>query len=347
MKVLHVLQSDRFSGAENVVCQMIKMFDRDKDIQMVYCSRDGQIRGEVEKQGICFVPIKELSVSELKRVIQSEKPDLIHAHDMRAGFITACSCGSIPFVSHIHVNALDSQGLSAKAIAYRFAARKAKHIFWVSDSAFESYRFHNSLREKSSVLYNVIDIEALYRKMDTDRQSYDYDIVYLGRLTAQKNPQRLIRVLKQALELKPDLKIAVIGTGELEAETKQLASDLRMNDKVTFLGFQTNPLKILHDAKVMIMTSQWEGTPMCSLEAMALGVPIVATPVDGLKNVVINGETGVLSDDDSKLAAELVRIASDPHIHDSMSDKAKALSKKMNDLETYRSAILKGYGIEK
>ena len=341
MKILHLLQSNHFSGAENVVCQIIKMFDGDKHIQMAYCSCDGQVREEVERQGIRFIPIRELSV---KKIIKYEKPDMIHAHDMRASFVVACSCGSIPFVSHIHNNAFDSRGVSIKSVAYWFAAVRAKHIFWVSNSSYEGYKFHRSLKGKSSVLYNVIDIDALYNKMDTDDKSYDYDIVYIGRLTFPKNPERLIRIMRMVVEKKSDVKIAIVGTGDLDKETRRLTMDLKLDDNISFLGFQSNPLKILYDAKVMVMTSRWEGTPMCALEAMALGVPIVATAVDGLKDLVINGKTGLLCDDDHRLALGLVRIISDGRFHDQLSKNSVEMSQQLNDLESYRSAIMRGYG---
>ena len=180
MKVLHLLRSNRFSGAENVVCQIIGIFRGNQDIEMVYCSPDGQIREALNERNILFAPITELSVKEVKRVIREEKPDIIHAHDMGASVVAACACGKIPLVSHIHNNNFDSRGVSAKSIIYSFAAAKAKHIFWVSQSAFDGYAFHKQFKSKSSVLYNILDIDALHKKMGTDTTQYDYDVIYVG-----------------------------------------------------------------------------------------------------------------------------------------------------------------------
>lgn len=343
MKVLHLLQSNRFSGAENVVCQIIGMMRNEPDMEMVYCSRDGQISDALRERNIPFVPIQELSVKEVKRVVKEQKPDIIHAHDMRAGFVATCACGKIPLISHIHNNNFDSRGLSAKSIAYYFAARKAKHIFWVSQSSFDGYAFHKSLKNKSTVLYNIIDINALYEKMKLDNNSYDYDVVYVGRLTPPKNPRRLMNVFRLLQEKQPDVKMAVVGTGELEAETKALAKDYDLLDNVSFLGFMPNPLKLLYDSKVMIMTSRWEGTPMCALEAMALGVPIVSTPVDGLKDLVINGKNGYLSDDDEELAVKLCTLSNDELLHDLFSSACIAKSKIYNDKQKYKGKLLSVY----
>lgn len=343
MRILHLLQSNRFSGAENVVCQIIGMMRNEPSMEMVYCSCDGQISDALRERNIPFVPIRELSVKEVKRVLKEQKTDIIHAHDMRAGFVAARACGKIPLISHIHNNNFDSRGLSVKSIAYYFAARKAKHIFWVSKSSFEGYAFHKTLTDKSTVLYNIIDVNALYEKMRLDGNSYNYDVAYIGRLTPPKNPQRLMEVFRLLKGKKSDVKIAVVGTGDLETETKTLAKECDLLNNVHFLGFQKNPLKILHDSKVMIMTSRWEGTPMCALEAMALGVPIVSTPVDGLKDLVINGKNGYLTDDDEELASRVLEIVNDPALHDKYSDYVKVQAVRINNVERYKKTIIDVY----
>lgn len=343
MKVLHLLRSNRFSGAENVVCQIIGIFRSEQDIEMVYCSPDGQIKEALAERNIHFAPIRELSVKEVKRVICEQKPDIIHAHDMGASVVAACACGKIPLVSHIHNNSFDSRGISAKSIIYSFAAAKAKHIFWVSQSAFDGYVFHKRFRDKSSVLYNILDINALHEKMSTDTNEYDYDVIYVGRLSYPKNPQRLMRVFAKINDFCPSAKIAVVGTGEFEAETRALCEELGLQGSVHFWGFQSNPLKMLHDAKAMIMTSRWEGTPMCALEAMALGVPIVSTPTDGLCDLITDGDNGYLSDDDDELCRRIIELISDPQKREQFSKKAKTASVEKNNKETYKAAILKCY----
>ena len=343
MKVLHLLQSGHFSGAENVVCQIIGMMKDEPDMEMVYCSSDGQIREALDERDIRFAPLKNFSIDEIKQVIEKEKPDIIHAHDMRASLYAAIACGNIPLVSHIHNNAFDSRGISVKSIAYIFAAWKAKRIFWVSQSSFDGYAFHKLFKKKSSVLYNIIDIDALYEKMHLDEKEYDYDVIYLGRLTFQKNPQRLMNVFCLVKERKPDIKICVIGTGDMEDETIGLAQEYDLLDNVQFLGFQSNPLKMLCDSKVMVMTSRWEGTPMCALEAMALGVPIVSTPVDGLKDLIKNGENGYLSDDDEVLADKICEIVNSRETHDAMGKLSKEISAETQNKQIYKEKIMSQY----
>jgi glycosyltransferase involved in cell wall biosynthesis len=346
MKILHLLQSPHFSGAENVVCQIIGLFNSDKHIEMVYCSQEGPIRNALNDRKIRFEALPAFTLKEVKKIIAKEKPDLIHAHDMRASLYCSLVCGNIPFVSHIHNNALDARGVSLKSFAYIYAGLKAKHIFWVSRSAFEGYAFNKIIKKKSSVLYNIIDVDALYERMKEDQNTYDYDLIFLGRLTEPKNPLRLVKVFKLLKDQKSDVKIAVVGTGDLEQEVKDEVNRLQLTDNVDFLGYQSNPLKILHDSKIMIMTSIWEGTPMCALEAMGLGVPIVSTPVDGLKDIIRNDVNGYLSDEDQVLANKIIEYINDLNLRSNLSNSQKEKSVEWNDKEKYKSEISKAYGLE-
>ena len=342
MKVMHVLNSRIYSGAEKVVCQIIKSF-RD-DVEMVYCSPDSEIvRQMLAEQDVTFLPMETMSTAELKRVIREQKPDLIHAHDMRASFFSALCCGKIPLVSHIHNNAYDARGLSPKTVAYLLAGFKAKHILWVSNSSYEGYAFHKLFAKKSSVLYNIIDTDVIFDKKAQDDNTYDYDMIYVGRLTFQKDPQRLMRLCARLKESKPDLKVAIVGTGELEEELKALCQELNITEQVHFLGFQSNPIKMVHDSKAMILTSRWEGTPMCALEAMALGTPVVSTPSDGMTDLLDDGVNGYLTDDDAVMAEKLLRIMQDPEHRSFLGENARKKFNEINDAPKYKQAIYDCY----
>ena len=339
MKVLHLLNSNRFSGAENVACQIVNMFRTDQNIEMIYVSPDGEIREALRERNVRYVPISKMTIKEVKRVIKVEKPDVVYAHDMRASVIAAFSCGNIKLISHIHNNAFDSRKMSVKSLAYLVAARKVDHIFWVSEEAFRDYKFCEKLGSKSSVLCNIIDIGQLRNRMSLDQSCYDNDIVYVGRLAYPKNPHRLIRVINDVISILPETRVTIVGTGELEEEVKVLVKAYNLENNVKFVGFMANPLKIMHDSKVMLMTSRWEGTPMCALEAMALGVPIVSTPTDGLNKLIDHGVTGFVSDDDKKLVDYLVALISHKELRKSLSDNSLEAAIGVNDMVRYKREI--------
>lgn len=340
-KVLHVLNSNRFSGAENVVCQIIKMFE--KDVEMVYVSRDGEIRDTLADKGIRFCPVTQLSYGELKRVIEEYHPDIIHGHDIRACIAITPFSHRAELIHTIHGNDVRMRKLTAKSILYWISTWKASHIFWVSRTCLEQFRFCENVRKKSTVLYNVINPAGVLEKYNQDTNDYMYDAIYLGRLCYPKNPQRFVEVIKLAVEKKPDLSAAIVGTGEFEVEVKELCKKYHLENNIDFIGFKKNPYKILGSSKVLVMTSDWEGTPMVSLEAMALGIPIISTPTDGMKDIVECGENGFLSEDVDVLAERLVQVISDDVLWSQMSEEQKRRSEEINNIKNYKNSLLKAY----
>lgn len=343
MKILHLLNSNKFSGAENVVCQIASMFDGDENIEIIYCSPDGPIQSALNERGIQFFPLKRMKRKELMRAIECVKPDVIHAHDMRASFFAATVCGKIPLISHIHNNNFNSRRLTIRSIAYFYAALKAKHIIWVSQSSYEGYLFHKRFSNKSSILYNIINPVELRKKIGEDDQTYSIDVIYVGRLALPKNPYRLLEISKLLIEKKPDIKIAVVGSGNMEEEIRKKSIEDGLSNNVHFWGFNPNPAKMLHDSKLMIMTSFREGTPMCALEAMALGVPIVSTPVDGVKNLVVNDWNGFLSDDNIELVDKIIEYLNDAQKLNYLRKNQVIQSEKWNSVENYKKTLLNIY----
>ena len=90
-KIMHLLTGTSFSGAENVACQIMACFKNDAEYEMFYCSPDGKIREALKERNVRFAPMKEWSLSEVKRIIREEKPDIIHAHDMKASFFCSAA----------------------------------------------------------------------------------------------------------------------------------------------------------------------------------------------------------------------------------------------------------------
>lgn len=222
-------------------------------------------------------------------------------------------------------------------------ARRAKHIFWVSEAAYNGFRYKKICSSKSSVLYNVINIEELNNSIKIDPEKYQYDLIFLGRLTYAKNPQRVLEVTKILKNQKDDIKVAMVGAGELENELRNFVKDNQLEKNVDFWGFRKNPYKILKNSQVMIMTSRWEGLGMCALEAMALGVPVVSTPTGGLCEIIEDGKNGFLRRSNKELADKIIDILNNPFLKEQMSTYASENSIKMNSREKYKNKILDVY----
>ncbi len=338
MRVMHLLASNSFSGAENVACQIIKMFEN-SGVDMAYVSPNGKIAQTLKEKKVRFFGVDVLNEEQVKKVIEEYKPDLIHAHDMRASYVASKAKGNVPLISHVHNNSYKSRKISFKSVGFYFAAKKAKRVIWVSESARDGYDFRKKLANKSEVIHNVIDADIIYNKANADLAVYDFDLVFLGRLTYEKNPERLIQIVRLVCDRKRDLKVAIVGSGELDEQVKLLAEQLGIEENITFFGFKANPYKILQSSKVMLLSSRWEGLPMCVLEAMCLGVPVVSTKTDGVKNVVLNGENGYLSDDDEQLVEGIYQLVTDQKKRKEFSEKAKKRFCQINNIANYKSQL--------
>ena len=144
-------------------------------------------------------------------------------------------------------------------------------------------------------------------------------IIFVGRLQQQKAPMRLIETFKNYREKNQNSSLIIIGDGNLRSDTEACAKHLAVADKVFFLG-QLDQIKIAdfyRASDVLLLTSDFEGMPMCVLEALGTGTPVVSTDVGEVKSAVINGFSG-----------EVVEDFSPENI-------SRAIEKVVNNLDTY------------
>lgn len=341
IKVLHLLATDRFSGAENVVCQIIKMYKTDSHIQMVYCSPDGDIKDYLFSNKIAFLPLKKLSYNNLKKAIKEYKPDIIHAHDIKASILASLFSKNIRVISHIHGNSIEMRKFTAKSILYNWSSKKISHIFWVSKSSLDDYKFKNSVVIKSTVLPNIIDCKDILKSVTGSKK--EWDIIFVGRIIKLKNPERLLKIVSGVIEKRPTTKVAIVGTGDLESDLKESIINRKLEKNIKMLGFQKNPYKYMASSKIMILTSIYEGTPMAVLEAMSLGLPVVSTPIDGMKDLITNNVDGYLSDNDEELVNNIVEILNNDDKYKILSENVLMKSKSINDIKKYKNELIKKY----
>ncbi|MDV7750679.1 glycosyltransferase [Enterococcus faecium] len=345
LKIMHLLQSDRFSGAENVVCQIIDLFRTDKDVEMIYCSPKGPIEQSLRERNIEYFGIDKLVFSEVKRAIKTINPDIIHAHDVSAGVMAVVSASHrIPVISHMHVNNSDMSRTNMKTMLFAIISLRFRHIFWVSNSSFDSYKFKKIVSKKSSILYNVLDKKAIIYKSKNAEIKDSYDVVFVGRMQYQKDPLRLLSIIQNLKkEYNPNIRCALIGEGPMFEEVQNKISELDLLDNIDLKGFMSNPLGIVKNAKCMILTSRFEGTPMCALEALALGVPIISTPTDGMVDLINNGINGYLSDNNDEIAKCLAKVSSDIELRECLSKEAIKKFDSIMDLDFYKNELYNEY----
>lgn len=340
MKVLHLLASNKYSGAENVACQIIQMFEG--EIEMAYCSPNGPISDTLKNKKIEYIPINKLSIKEVMKAIKQYRPNIIHCHDLKAIAI-ASMIKHEQKIAHIHVNHPKMKKFSLRAMVAKLCLGKFKHVFWVSESCFDDYKYHEKLKNKSTILPNIISIKNLHNSLTKKYEKKNYDMVYCGRLTYQKNPLRILDIVSQLVAMKNNLKVVICGNGEMFDTFKNEIISKKLDKTIDVKGFVNNPADYISQSKLMILTSFFEGTPMTALESIALGVPVISTRTDGMKNLIHNGTNGYLYDSNEEAVNIIINLLNNTKRLLELKETSIASSNIYNDIDVYKKKLLVGY----
>lgn len=160
------------------------------------------------------------------------------------------------------------------------------------------------------VVYNPIDMDKIVHLSNkpANRLLTDYfTIAVCGRLTNQKKLDRVMRLARRIKDERFRIKILMIGDGELKDELKQTCAQLDVQDVVEFVGFQRNPYPYIKAADMLLSTSGYEGFSLVICEAMALGIPVVATKTAGPMEILDNDKFGLLCDHDDESIFQSVK----------------------------------------
>jgi glycosyltransferase involved in cell wall biosynthesis len=249
--------------------------------------------------------------------IRAFAPELVHVHGSRAGFFLACARRGAAFprvaytVRGYHFLEKRAGVRELAALAERFAHGRADvsiHVCRYDQALAERWRLLPR-GQRRVVIYNGIDPRELPATADTDLRR----VAFLGRLTFQKDPMLLAEI---AAGLgRAGYRLRVIGGGDMAAEFRARVAALGASDAVELLGElpRRDALAALASAGALVLPSRWEGLPIAPIEAMAIGIPVVAANVSGLPEIVEPGVSGelVTERDAAAYVAALRRLCED------------------------------------
>ena len=290
-KVLHLLASNKYSGAENVVCTIIEQLS--DYYEMAYCSPVGSIQDILNKKKIKYYPLKKIRYGDIKRIIKEYKPDIIHAHDIKTSLIASRFGKRYRVISHLHKNDFSMNKLSLKSVLYRISSRNFFEVVGVSQSVWNEYVFKNSIGHKFRVLYNYVDANKIQKMSNEFSVDKTYDFFYLGRLSPEKNPMEFLAVIERLSEER-EVTAVMIGDGVLMEACKKEIQEKKLN--VDILGFQSNPFPYIKNSKIGIMPSMYEGFGLAAIECNILGKPVFNSGVGGLKEIYENNPFYICND---------------------------------------------------
>lgn len=249
--------------------------------------------------------------------------DILHSHHRYPSFIASIIKPITRFklLTTVHNVFPDKEGFS----------NWGDHAIAVSNSVYKWVTSGNKYKESDvSVIYNGITIPNLHsdEELSSLKNELDYesDLIYLcsvGRLSEQKNYSLLFTLLS---ELKiNNWHLLLVGSGEEKENLIILATELKINNNITFMGQRSDIDLIMQLSDVFLLTSRWEGFPYVVIEALSNGLPVFSTNVGGIHEAIINGETGFLFElkDSKKYIETLEMIMKDKALRSTMSSNCK------------------------
>lgn len=311
IRIAHVVQSLDVGGLENGVVNLINQMDPSIFDHVILClNRSGEMGKKIERKD---VPIFQLGKDKadyllpikLARLFRRILPDIVHTRNWSAvdGIIGARLSG-VPIVIHGEHGreASDPDGTNIKRNLLRkslspfvnqYITVSSSLLKWLKDVVGIPSR-------KITLIPNGVDMSKFNNiyKDDTGCRIGDtrrgLTIGSVGRLDPVKDFQTLIKSFAQLTRRYPHIRLELVGDGSCRASLEKLVKELRIQDQTTFWGWRTDPAHILKGFDVFVLPSIAEGMSNTILEAMATGLPVVATAVGGNPEMVVDHETGFL-----------------------------------------------------
>lgn len=339
-KVLHVLASKEFSGAENVALNIIKGFE--SNFECAYCSVDGSVRNKIEKNDVVFIGLNKLNIKVLRKVINEFNPDIIHAHDFKATLICSLLRNRAVLIAHIHQSPEWIRKINFKTLIFGFSSLNVNRIIFVNDVQPNNY-LDKYIKNKYAILPNVLNTENIL-KMSLCKYHQNIDIVFIGRMVDIKDPIRFIKIIYKLRKYKPNIKVAMVGDGELKEVCQKEVKNLGLIENIEFRGFIDNPLPLIKSSKILVMTSKSEGSPMVMIEALVLNKPVVVSNIPSMK-YVNEYNIGSVCSDDKRYVEEIIKLLNDDDYYNKIQNNIRKYIKCKYNYSKYLNIIEGIYSI--
>jgi sugar transferase (PEP-CTERM/EpsH1 system associated) len=331
-RILYFSHSLGIGGLEVLLLELARRVDRKRFATAMCVMESG---GGLEKEFLAAgIPVFHCSKKEgkdvflplrLARLMRREETAILHSNNYSPWIYGVLARKLVRGVRQVHTEHSNvDEGRSVALWAERQAARSTQAL--VADAGIVRAVLESRAgipSRRVEVVYNGVDVDRYRPREEGSRDQLRITVGIVARLVPVKNHALLLRAFKEVRDGGPaGVRLLVVGDGPLREELEALARSLELGDSVRFLGFRRDIPEILRSLDVFVLCSNSEGHSLTLLEAMASGLPVVATDVGGNGEVVREGVNGSLvpPGDTGALAAALKELIAEP-------ERARALGR--------------------
>lgn len=331
MKIMQIVPSFEVGGAETMCAGLCKALAA-MGHQVVAASLSSiptQITRQLAEAGVDVryldkKPGMDLGcVGRLRALICRERPQVLHTH-LHALKYAALTFTGVPMIHTIH-NQAEQEAVSLDQKIGRFLFRQGKALpVALSPQIRDSIvRLYGLPEGQIPVVRNGIDLSRCQVK--TDYSLHDpVELIHVGRFYPQKNHEAILDALVLLNQRGLSARVRFFGEGPRMEEIQEKAASLGIDSQVRFEGVTDNVFVPMSQSDLFVLPSRWEGLPMTVIEAMGTGLPVIASDVGGLRDMVEDGKSGILIEPTAQaLAQAVMTLARDEETRQAMGEHAR------------------------
>lgn len=298
LRICHVSVGLRTGGLERLLVDFARYHDPSR-FQLLFVALDrlGRPAEEIRELGCEVVALPDFGRSwkqflALRSLFRDRQIDVVHTHNAHPHFWGTWSAwwGGVPVIINTRHGQRFGQSLSGRS-KFWLAGQFVNRIVTVSQDAARLCLSEDWLTSKRvSTIWNGIDPHKFQYAGPVEEPR----CISVARLSAEKDFSTLLRAVAMARETIPGLKLSLVGDGAERAGLESLVKELQLQDSVEFLGERSDIPQLLGKSGFFVSSSLTEGISLTLLEAMAVGLPVLATAVGGNPEIIVEGETGHL-----------------------------------------------------
>ena len=344
IRILHVIDNLMAGGLENALVNLVQRMDPDLFEHVVCCLRvlgpnADRLKGAAEILCLHQKPSSRPQISGLVRTIRSVGPDVVHSRNWAGceGVLAGkwARVGAVVHSEHgFEQGSVDKDRWRRRAVR-RVVYELADKVLAVSHQLKRVHAERTGFPEKRiSVIHNGVDDQRFQPRPDmrvVARRELgiaeeEFCIGCVGSLAPVKAHMTLLRAVDAASNRTNRWRVVFIGEGPERANLEAFLDGRSWKPQVSFLGLSSGVADLLNALDVYVLPSVFEGISNSLLEAMATGLPVLASDVGGNPEVVVNGESGILfaAGDDRTLAQSLDLLSSDGGIRSRLASRGRS-----------------------